>query len=191
MRGRDGTGRQRRGNGISRRDGWGTPLTVSTLLLSAALAGGCGSASSVAGNDGGTTTPDAAVAIGTIVRGTSQPCTEAHSICVNAKFPASMTVQPKKVQIDFYVDIPPAHPPDGIPLAIPTPDIQAGETVQLRMTDIGLTGSYHFLGLVFMPGGGDFFPVAGVDYIGDSSVAYPLTGAALNLPETLDFHYLQ
>jgi hypothetical protein len=170
-------------------------LTVSTLLLAAALAAGCGSTSSVAaGNDAGNdagTTPDAATAIGMIVRGTSQPCTEPHSICLNAKFPASMTVQPKKLQIDFYVDIPPAHPPDGIPLAITIPDLQAGETVQLRMTDLGLSGNYYFLGLVFMPGGGDFFPVSGVDYISFSSMAFPLTGAAINLTETQDFQFLQ
>lgn len=189
---RDGAEIQSRGNEGAHRGDWKGPLTLSALIFAAALAGGCGSASNIAaGSDAGTTTPDAAAPIGMIVRGTSQPCTEPHSICVNAKFPASMTVQPKKLQIDFYVDIPPSHPPDGIPLAIPTPDLQAGETIQLRMTDLGFTGSYHFLGLVYMPGGGDFFPVSGVDYIGDSSVAYALTGEALNLPETLDFHYLQ
>jgi hypothetical protein len=163
-------------------------LTISALLLSAALAGGCGSGSGVvARNDADdTTTPDAAP-IGTIVRGTSQPCTEPHSICVNAKIPASMTGQPNKLQIDLYSEIPPTHPPEGVPIAVPTPELQAGETVQLRMTDLGMTGSYYLLGLLFMPGGGSSFPVAGVDYIGDTSVAYPFTGEALNLPETLNF----
>lgn len=164
-------------------------MTVSALLLSAALAGGCGSSSNIApGGDAGTTTPDAAVTIGTMVRGTSQPCTEPHTICVNATMPANMRAgQPTKIQIDLYSDIPPTHPPEGIPIAIPTPQVQAGETVQLRMSDLGMTGSYFFLGLLFMPGGGDSFPVAGVDYIGDTGMAYPFTGAALNLQEPLVF----
>lgn len=183
---------QGRGNEVSRRDGWMAPRTVSALLFAVgvALAGGCGNASSISpGSDAGTTTPDAAAPTGTIVKGASQPCTEAHSICVNAKFPASMTAQPKKLQIDLYIIVPPMDPPDGIPLAITMPEIQPGETVQLRMTDLGLTGNYHFLGLVFMPGGGSFMPVPAVDYTGDSSTAYPFTGAAMNLPETLDFQY--
>ena len=160
---------------------------LSTLLFAAALAGGCGSSSNAVGSDAGTPTPDAAAPIGMIVRGTSQPCTAPHSICVNATFPAGMTGQPTKLQIDLYTDVPPTHPPEGIPMAIAIPEVQAGETVQLRMTDLGMTGSYHFLGLLFMPGGGASFPVAGVDYIGNSSVAYPFTGEALNLPETFVF----
>lgn len=186
----DGNENLSRGNEVSRRGGWRAPLTLSALLLSAALAGGCGNASSIAaGTDAGATTPDAAAPTGTIVKGASQPCTEAHSICVNAKFPASMTTQASKLQIDLYVIVPPMDPPDGVPLSISTPEIQPGETVQLRMTDLGLTGNYHLLGLVFMPGGGVFMPVPAVDYTGDSSRAYAFTGAALNLQETLDFQY--
>src|SRR5664279_1167655 len=102
MIGQDGTGKQRQDNSMGRRVGWAAPLTVSALLLSAALAGGCGSTNSVtAGNDAGTTTPDAAP-IGTIVRGTSQPCTEPHSICVNATIPAAMMGQATMLQIDLY-----------------------------------------------------------------------------------------
>jgi hypothetical protein len=187
MTGRDGTGHQRRGNAISPSGGWTAPVMVSTLLLSAALAGACGSSSSVPAADAGSTTPDAAAAIGTIVRGT-EPCTEPHSICVYAKIPADVrSGQPTKLQIDLYSDIPPTHPPEGIPIAVPTPELQAGETVQLRMTDLGMTGTYYFLGLLFMPGGGASFPVAGVDYNGQTAAAYPFTGAALNLPETIVF----
>lgn len=186
---RDGTENQGRGSEGAQRGDWKGPLTLSALLFAAALAGGCGSSSSGSnpGSDAGTTMPDAAMAIGTIVRGTSQPCTAPHSICVNAKVPDVMRGQATKLQIDLYSDVPPTHPPEGIPIAIPTPELQAGETVQLRMTDLGMSGSYYFLGLLFMPGGGASFPVAGVDYIGDSAMAYPFTGAALNLPETLTF----
>jgi hypothetical protein len=162
---------------------------VAAFLVCVATAAGCGSTSQAPATDAAVTM-DAAPAIGMIVRGTPQPCTEAHSICVSAKLPASMTTQPTKVQIDLYIDIPPTHPPDGIPLAIESPELTAGETVQLRMTDIGLSGDFHILGLVFMPGGGYQLPVSQVDYFGDATAAYTLGGAAINVPETLDFKFI-
>jgi hypothetical protein len=134
--------------------------------------------------DGGSTAP-----VGMIVTGPPQPCTEPHTICVNAKFPASMIAQPTKLQVDLYIIVPPMDPPDGVPIMIPSPPVTPGETVQLRMSDLGLAGNYHFLGVTFMPGGGFQFPVTGVDYTGNSTAAYPLTGAALNLSETLDFQF--
>ena len=111
----------------------------------------------------------------------------AHSICIGAKFPTSLTQQATKLQIDLYVIVPPMDPPDGIPVLIPNPGLMPGETVQLRMTNLGLAGKYHFLGIVFMPGGGFAIPVTAVDYTGDSASAYDFTGAALNIPETLNF----
>jgi hypothetical protein len=174
---------------LNKSGGWKASTAVSALFISLVAGGvGCGSGSAKA-TDSGTQNRDAAVAVGAIVRGPMQPCTEAHTICVAAKFPASMTTQATKLQIDLYIIVPPMDPPDGVPVIIETPQLSAGETVQLRMSDLGLAGNYHFLGLLFMPGGGFALPVTGVDYIGDSVAAYPFTGVALNVPETLDFQF--
>jgi hypothetical protein len=183
-----------RGVGERARAASGSPagwMALTLVIATMGAAAGCGSQASVTPvQDAGPQVTDAGP-VGMIVTGPPQPCTEPHTICVNAMFPASMTAQPNTLQIDLYVIVPPMDPPDGVPIMIPTPAIQPGETVQLRMSDLGLTGNYHFLGLVFMPGGGFQLPVAGVDYIGDSSVAYPFTGQAMNLPETLAFHMYQ
>jgi hypothetical protein len=166
----------------------GSSLLPALLACAFGMAA-CGSSGNAVVDQDAASMMDASVAIGTIVRGTSQPCTEAHTVCVNAKFPASMTTQATRLQIDYYAQVPPTHPPDGIPLMIDLPQLAAGEMVQLRMTDGGLTGSFFFLGIVFMPGGGYQIPLTAVDYTGNSSASYALTGAAFNLPVTLDFQF--
>lgn len=164
---------------------WG----VSALFLSLTIAGGCGSSGSTPANDAAANPDVSAVAIGTLVRGPIQPCTEPHTMCVTATFAATMTTQPTLISVNLFADVPPTHPPDGTPMFIESPNIVAGETVQLRMSDLNLTGTYHFLGAVYMPGGGTRIPVQAVDYSADSSVAYAITGAALNLPETFNFQF--
>jgi len=170
--------------------GSGAWSAVPALLVSMVALGACGSsAATPATNADSGTDSGVGQTVGSIVRGPVAPCTEPHSICVSAKMPASLTTTPTMLQIDLYAVLPPTHPPDVIPLAIATPDLVGGETVQLRMTDLGNAGTYHFLGIVFMPGGGHGIPVQGLDYTGNSMVSYPLTGAALNIPETLDFQF--
>jgi hypothetical protein len=160
------------------------------LFLSLAGMGGCGGGTSGVVAQDAAPVEDAAV-IGMIVKGSSQPCTEAHSVCMNAKFAASMTAAPTKILVGFFKDFPPTNRADGISVSIDNPDLAAGETVQLRMTDQGLTGTYYILGVVFMPGGGYAIPVPGVDYSGIVTTTYALTGAPVNASDTLDFQLAQ
>jgi hypothetical protein len=72
---------------------------------------------------------------------------------------------------------------------IESPPLVAGQLFRIKMADGGLTGNYYPIVLLFMPGGGDIIAVDNLDYTAEASQSYELTGASLNISETLNLIY--
>jgi hypothetical protein len=180
------------------------------LLASLALMAGCSSSDSP-GSDpvvdgGGTTTPtadagtdsapsapvgDASITpdAGSTPPATG-PCTEDGSVCATFNVPASVTAAPARLLVGFYKALPPAGPPDKLGAQIDAPPVTAGKPYDLKMTGIDVKGDYWVYAVLYMPGGGQFQPKAGVDYVAQSKVAFTLDGKAMTLTPSFDLALL-
>lgn len=112
-------------------------------------------------------------------------CTDDHSVCLRVQIPTPLDAAPKRLFVGFWTVVPAVTPPVAIAASIDNPAVSAGQLLPVRVGDGGLNGTFHVGVFLYMPGGGTFIPVSGVDYLGYSSAAVELGGAAVNLDETI------
>jgi hypothetical protein len=164
----------------------GSRLALALFPLGAACGGADPPPSLTAQDSGSMGAGSDAGAIGQIVAD-GVPCTEAHTICIDARMPDALEGAPTLLRITLYKSIPPTTPPDGVAGMFDAPPVSSGEGIRMKLSDGNLTGDYFVVGALYMPGGGTVIPVTGVDYASFSSRAYHLDGAVLDITEILTF----
>ena len=92
-------------------------------------------------------------------------------MCATFNVPASMSATPARLLVGFYKSLPPAGPPDKLGAQIDAPLASAGKPYALKMKGIDVTGDYFVYAVLYMPGGGQFQPKKGVDYVTQSAAA--------------------
>jgi hypothetical protein len=110
------------------------------------------------------------------------PCTEANSLCLTFKVP-ELSGQPVKIFVGFFKSLPPAGPPDVMGGQRDNPTMTSGGTFEMKMTDIEASGEYYVYASLHMPGGGQFQPKKGVDFVAFTPQAVNFDGTAKTLPE--------
>ncbi len=172
---------------------------ASPILLSLALVAGCSSSDSTTttpGTDSGTpgttadsgstgakdsgsgTTPgtdsgaaaDSSTGTGADAAPATGPCTEAGAVCMTLNA-ASLTGTPDRLLVGFYKALPPAGPPDVNGGTITAPPIKAGTPYDAKLTGVTAKGDYFVYAVLYMPGGGQFQPKKGVDYVTQTAAA--------------------
>jgi hypothetical protein len=77
--------------------------------------------------------------------------------------PASFTGAPRQLLVAAFDSLPVTGPPAGI-LYEADPTLTAGASLQLPIDATGLSGTKQVLAVLYMQGGGQFSPTAGIDY---------------------------
>ncbi len=183
------------------------PLAASLALLGAgcsssdttptttADAGGTTPVTTDAGHDAGPIAPVGDASITPADAGSTPPddgtCTEDGAVCATFNIPAWLTATPARLLVGFYKSLPPAGPPDKLGAQIDAPATSAGKPYALKMKGIDVTGDYFVYAVLYMPGGGQFQPKKGVDYVTQSATAFKLDGKAKTLTPAFDLQMLQ
>jgi hypothetical protein len=115
--------------------------------------------------------------------GAADPCTLQNSLCFDLLVPVTATEAPKQLAVTFYSSLPAMGPPDGgIGLLQMNPVVQPGAAYKVQVNDLTVSGDYLVYVALFMPGGGMFQPVAGVDYDVATPMKVTFNGAPVSLP---------
>lgn len=148
-----------------------------------------------AGHDAGPIAPVGDASVTPADASTTPPddgtCTEDGTVCATFNVPASLSATPARLLVGFYKSLPPAGPPDKLGAQIDAPVVTAGKPYALKMKGIDVTGDYFVYAVLYMPGGGQFQPKKGVDYVTQSATAFKLDGKAKTLTPAFDLAMLQ
>ena len=96
-------------------------------------------------------------------------CDEDYSFCGSLMMPADMVGAPRSMAIALYDSLEPAGPPNVTVTEIATPEVVAGEAYEIEFAPLIATGSYYIFVFLYMEGGGEWAPVSGIDYHGNTS----------------------
>ncbi len=127
---------------------------------------GCGGSSTSGG--GGTTTYDLATTSGTGGNGGGHDLAATADLALAGSsvlivVPASFTGTTRQLLVAAFDSLPVTGPPAGI-LYQDNPTLTAGQSLRLPIDATGLSGTKQVLAVLYMQGGGQFSPAAGVDY---------------------------
>ena len=114
---------------------------------------------------------------------TTGPCTDAASICTKLHVPDDYAGTPTKVIVGLYDALPPAGPPNGIAAVIENPTIGVGMTMDIEATDVMPAGDWFLYVVLYDEGGGEYQPVANVDYVVQTEGKVHVGDEPLNMPD--------
>ena len=110
-------------------------------------------------------------------------CDLEYSACGSLNIPASFDGTPRELLIALFSSLPPQGPPNLILARIASPSLGANERYPIRVHPFLETGEYFVYVSLYMDGGGEFQPVPGVDYIGQTPTKINFDGVALDFGE--------
>ena len=97
--------------------------------------------------------------------------------------PSDMTGTPRSMAISLYDTLEPAGPPNVTVIEIDSPDVTAGEPFELEFSPLIATGEYYVWIFLYMEGGGEWAPVAGIDYFGHTGSTLVFDGQPVIFPD--------
>ena len=115
------------------------------------------------------------------------PCTEPGEICLLVNAPKNLDPAADRLVVTFYKSLPPTGIPDIIAAQIDKPVFEEGTPFPIRLTNITDTGDFFPFIVLYMPGGGQFMPEPGIDYIAITDEPLSLTGDNLTVESPLEF----
>ena len=134
---------------------------------------------STAGHDSGATPADSGSQH--LDSGTSQDAASGSTLTI--KIPSSFTGTTRQLLVVTEAALPPMGPPAGILYQAMTPQLTAGQKVNVTLDTSGTTGDYYVLVALYMQGGGMFSPKAGIDYQVATTMKVHFDGSAHDLGE--------
>jgi hypothetical protein len=159
------------------------------FIASASALAGCGDDSDGGGGSSSTTTTTSTGGEGGAGGGTdgagggagggdATTCTEQDSFCVEFLVPEGFQGEAASLSVTFYTALPAGGPPDKIGKLIQMPQLEVGTPFPVKITDVGLSGSYQMFAVLITPGG-QFTPRVDLDYCA-ASEPINFTGAPIN-----------
>ena len=115
------------------------------------------------------------------------PCTEAGEICLLVNEPKDLDSAADRLVVTFYKSLPPTGIPDIIAAQIDKPVFEDGTPFPIRLTGISEVGEFFPFIVLYMPGGGQFMPEPGIDYVAITDEPLVLTGETLTVESPLEF----
>lgn len=95
--------------------------------------------------------------------------------------PASYTGQARQLIVALFDSLPPQGPPSAVLDQMQAPAVTAGQSLTVTGDASGVTGDYFVLVVLFMNGGGQMSPKAGVDYVAASPAKVHFDGMSKDL----------
>ncbi len=123
-------------------------------------------ADSNAGTEPGGANGDTAVAPG----GNTGACTAAGELCFDVTMPVDYAGGAERLVVTMYDSLPPSGPPSALGVEIQNPTLTGNSPFSVKVPDLTLNGSYYLYVIAYMPGGGEWMPSEGIDYVGSSNV---------------------
>jgi hypothetical protein len=142
--------------------------------------GGVTDASSPSAPDPSTSDDDAG-GVAASVDASSAGKVPANDATIVLTIPSTFTGTTRELDVVVTPTVPIAGPPAGILFQAKSPAITAGQPVTLHGDTTGVSGKYYVVVVLYMEGGGQFSPMAGVDYEAQSSSAVTFEGTAIDL----------
>lgn len=121
----------------------------------------------------------------------TEECTEPGTVCVQLLIPEELDQTPRNLNVSFYESLPAFGPPNAVGVELNEPDLVAGEVLSATLSDGDLRGDFLILAIMFMPDGGTFIPLAGVDYIAETTDPITLDGEPQNVDEVLELKLVE
>jgi len=109
-------------------------------------------------------------------------CTDASSLCVTVKVPDTYAGTPKKIIVGLFESLPPLGPPTGVAAIVDNPPIGAGMPYDLEAHDVMPPGDWFVYIVLYDVAGGNFQPVADIDYVVESPDKLTIGDDPLNMP---------
>jgi hypothetical protein len=113
----------------------------------------------------------------------SGACSAAGDLCLDIIMPVDFPGGAARLAVTMYQSLPPAGPPNALGTEIANPALVANTPFPVEISGVELSGPYYLYVVVYMPGGGEWTPSAGIDYVGTSNAVVLGSGAVtLNSP---------
>jgi hypothetical protein len=110
-------------------------------------------------------------------------CDEEYSMCGHLSLPDSLAGQPRELLIALFSSLPPQGPPDAVLMRVDTPSLGKGEFYPIRVQPVLESGEYYIYVSLYMEGGGEYQPMAGVDYVGATPAKLDFDGGLLKFDD--------
>ena len=137
-----------------------TPLTLGPLLLSAALAMGCGD-----------TTSDTVAG----------PCDQPQAFCATFQLPEGAPTAYRELAVMGYSSLPAEGPPEVGLISIPSPEVAPDGTIRVEAELDPYRGAYYLWVLLYSAESTGIIPVAELDLIGGTDELVELSGEPIVL----------
>ncbi len=152
------------------------------LPLVVLLGAGCGDEGEAAGVDAAVAMTDAAPTMADAALPDAAAPDAAARSRLELAVPAGFTGTTRRLLVVLSRTMPLAGPPAGILLSEDAPVLSAGGVRTLQLdTSATQGGPFYIVAVLFMQGGGQQAPMAGVDYAGYSTRTFTFAGAAQEL----------
>jgi hypothetical protein len=115
----------------------------------------------------------------------SVTCTTDETVCIGVNLPANYAGTADRFFVGLYAALPPAGPPEEMLPAVESPTVTAGKLNRFKFEDVTAEGDYFVYAVLYDEEGGEFQPLAGVDYIATSDSAITFDGGPTDVG-TLD-----
>lgn len=107
-------------------------------------------------------------------------CADDYSICGQIIAPTEFDGVTRSLAVALYESIPPAGPPVYTLAEIDAPSLAAGETYEVAIHPVTAVGEYYVWFNMYMEGGGEWVPVNGVDYTGNTTTKITFDGSPIS-----------
>ena len=109
-------------------------------------------------------------------------CSQDYAMCSTISVPNDFQGTPRNLTLALYAELPPVGPPDVVLAQVESPEIGIDTDYNVELHPITASGDYHLYISLYMEGGGEWLPEAGIDY---ALTTEPITfdGASVDLGE--------
>jgi hypothetical protein len=104
-----------------------------------------------------------------------------HDATLTLEVPATLIGTPRQLDVVAFSSLPIKGPPAAVLYERASPAVTPGVPIVVRGDVTGVTGELYVVAVLYMNGGGQFSPKAGVDYAAYGTKTVRFDGAAMDL----------
>ena len=104
-------------------------------------------------------------------------------MCGFLSLPETFEAEPRELLIALFSSLPPVGPPDAVLMRINEPSLGQGELYPVRVQPVLETGEYFIFVSLYVAGGGQYQPMSGIDYTGQSATKVSFDGGSVTFDD--------